>query len=309
MTKEIVLVTGGTGLVGHGIQSHMKKYMGKEFIFIGSKDVNLCNLEETLSYFQRIQPTYVIHLASNVGGLFKNMKYKVEMFEQNMRMTMNIFHAARLVNVKKLVSCLSTCIFPDKVEYPIQEEMLHDGPPHWSNDGYAYAKRMIDVLSSSYRTQYGCNFTCVIPCNVYGKYDNFSLEDGHVIPALIHKCYLASQNNESLKVKGSGKPLRQFIYADDLGELILWNLFEYEGSDNIILANEKEVSIGEVAEMVAGEFNVEVEYVEGEDGQYRKTVSTNLLKRLRPDFVGKDLKVALKETMEWFKENYEKVRK
>ena len=91
--------------------------------------------------------------------------------------------------VKKLVSCLSTCIFPDKVKYPITEEDLHSGPPHNSNNGYAYAKRLLDIHSEMYREQNDCNFICVIPTNIYGEHDNFSLMDGHVIPALIHRCY------------------------------------------------------------------------------------------------------------------------
>lgn len=100
----------------------------------------------------------------------------------------------REFNVAKLVSCLSTCVFPDKTSYPIDETMVHNGPPHPSNEGYAYAKRMIDVMNKCYREEYGSNFTSIIPTNIYGPDDNYSIEDGHVIPGLIHKCYLAKQN-------------------------------------------------------------------------------------------------------------------
>ena len=111
------------------------------------------------------------------------------MLETNMAINMNVLKCCHKYRVKKVVSCLSTCIFPDKTSYPINEKMLHNGPPHHSNDAYAYAKRMLEVQSKAYREQYGCNFVCVIPTNIYGPRDNFSLEDGHVIPALIHRCF------------------------------------------------------------------------------------------------------------------------
>lgn len=119
------------------------------------------------------------------------MKYKADFFRDNMVMNENVLHVAHLCKVEKIVSCLSTCIFPDKTTYPIDETMVHNGPPHDSNYGYAYAKRMIDVMNKVYHEQYGCNFTSVIPTNIFGPHDNFNLEDSHVIPGLIHKCYLA----------------------------------------------------------------------------------------------------------------------
>jgi len=138
--------------------------------------------------------------------------------------------------VAKLVSCLSTCIFPDKVEYPLTEEKVHLGPPHSSNVGYALAKRMIDTLNHCYNEEYGCNFTSIIPTNVYGKHDNFSIESGHVLPGLIHKAYKAKRDKTPFVIWGSGKPLRQFIYNVDLGELIVWALREYTEIDPIILS-------------------------------------------------------------------------
>lgn len=130
---------------------------------------------------------------------------------------------------------------------------LHDGPPHHSNQGYAFAKRMIDTLNRCYKDQYGCNFTSVVPCNVYGKHDNFNVVKGHVIPGLVHKCYLAKQNNEDFVIWGSGAPLRQFIYNEDLGELIVWIMRNYNSVEPVILSvgAEEECSIKDVAMGVA----------------------------------------------------------
>lgn len=306
MSKEIIIVTGGTGLVGSAIREISKDYPIYDFIYLHSKFLDLRNEKETIDYFCKVKPTYVVHLAANVGGLFKNMKYKVEMFDDNMRINMNVLRASHLAKVKKVVSCLSTCIFPDKTTYPIDESMLHNGPPHWSNDSYAYSKRMLEVLSKSYQEEYGDDFICVIPCNVYGKHDNFSLEDGHVIPALIHQCYLAKKEGRSFVVKGSGKPLRQFIYSEDLAKLMMWSLLEYGGKESLILADEKEYSIGEVARMIARAFDMEDKMVfdtSKEDGQYKKTASTEKLKKLFGEFEFVNMREKIGEVVEWFIEN------
>ena len=134
------------------------------------------------------------------------------------------------------MSCLSTCIFPDKTTFPIDETMIHNGPPHFSNEGYAYAKRMVDLQNRMYKAQHGCNFTAVIPTNIFGKYDNFHLDDSHVIPGLIHRGYLCKQKGEPFTIWGSGKPLRQFIFSTDLARLMIWTMREYEESDPIILS-------------------------------------------------------------------------
>ena len=126
----------------------------------------------------------------------------------------NVLSCSHKYGIKKVVSCLSTCIFPDKTTYPINETMLHNGPPHLSNDAYAYSKRMLEVQSKAYQEQYGDNFICVIPTNIYGENDNYNLENAHVIPALIHKCYNAKKNNKKFIVCGTGSPLRQFIYSN-----------------------------------------------------------------------------------------------
>ena len=299
-------------MVGSAIKEISKDYFDFEFIFLSSKDLDLSTEQETIDYFSKVKPTYVIHLAANVGGMFKNIKYKVEMFEDNMRINMNVLKACHLAKVKKVVSCLSTCIFPDKTTYPIDERMLHNGAPHWSNDAYAYSKRMLEVLSKAYQEEYGDNFICVIPCNIYGKYDNFSLEDGHVIPGLIHRCYLAKRDGLDFVVKGSGKPLRQFIYNEDLAKLMIWCLLEYQEKQSLILADEKEWSIGDVSRIIARAFQMEYRIVfdtSKEDGQFKKTASTEMLKLWKEDLEFVHLEIGINKVVEWFCENYEISRK
>ena len=308
-----ILITGGSGLVGSAIKRICNNY-NYNFIFASSKDCDLTNYNETLNYFIKIKPDYVIHLAAYVGGLFKNMNNKVDMFEKNLLINYNVVKCSHILKVKKLISCLSTCIFPDKIKYPINESILHQGEPHYSNEGYAYAKRMLEIHSKKYCEEFKDNFICIIPTNIYGENDNFSLEDGHVIPALIHKCYLAKNNNEKFVVRGSGKALRQFIYSKDLAELIMWVLDKYEDRENIILSvSEKdEVSIEYVARLIAKNFEYEhmIDFdVSYSDGQYKKTADNTKLINKYGDYKFTTIEEGIKNSVLWFCNNYDICRK
>jgi len=307
-----ILITGGTGLVGKAIENISNKY-NYEFVFLSSKDCDLTDYLQTKKLFEKEKPDYVIHLAAYVGGLFKNMNYMVDMFEKNVLINTNVLKCAHESNVKKLISCLSTCIFPDKTTYPINENMLHLGPPHNSNYGYAYAKRMLEIHSRAYREQYNDNFICVIPTNIYGEHDNYSLTDGHVIPALTHQCYLAKKEKRPFIVKGSGKPLRQFIYSKDLAELIMWTLEEYKENENIILSvgEEDEVSIEQVALSIARSFDYEnlIFDTSYSDGQYKKTADNTKLMQLIGTYKFTSINDGIKKSVNWFTNNYKNCRK
>ncbi|KAG7236145.1 hypothetical protein INR49_000709 [Caranx melampygus] len=289
-TPMRVLVTGGSGLVGRAIQ-HVVKEEG------GAK-------EGKNGYSSpRKMPT---------SWLFKNMKYNLDFWRNNIYINDNVLQAAHEVNVIRVVSCLSTCIFPDKTTYPIDETMIHNGPPHQSNFGYAYAKRMIDVYNRAYLERYGRCYTAVIPTNVFGPHDNFSIEDGHVLPGLIHKAYIAQKEEKPLVVWGSGTPRRQFIYSLDLARLFLWVLREYQEVDPVILSvgEEDEVSIKEAAESVVEAIGFKGEYDTSKaDGQFKKTASNAKLRRYLPDFTFTPFKQALKETCDWFVAHYDEARK
>lgn len=308
-----ILVTGGTGLVGSAIKKISPNY-DYDFIFVSSKDADLTDYAQTYNLFAKHQPDFVIHLAACVGGLFKNMNQKVDMFEINNLINFNVVKYSHKFNVKKLICCLSTCIFPDKTTYPINETMLHNGPPHSSNDAYAYAKRMLEVHCKAYQEQYGDNFICIIPTNIYGENDNYDLENAHVIPALIHKCYLSKIKGNKFIVRGTGKPLRQFIYSQDLGKLILWILDSYNDKESIILSvNENdEISIRDVAILIAKEFNYEhmIEFDSSySDGQFKKTADNSKLMNLLSDFKFTKIENGIKNAVHWFIKNYDICRK
>mmetsp|Transcript_525 Transcript_525/g.1044 ORF Transcript_525/g.1044 Transcript_525/m.1044 type:complete len:325 (-) Transcript_525:255-1229(-) len=314
--KSTILVTGGSGLVGQAIKSYTETNPkdGETWIFLSSKDGDLRARADTDAIFDKFQPTHVIHLAAKVGGLFANLKYKVEFYRENTLINDNIMENCRLHKVTKLVSMLSTCIFPDKTSYPIDETMLHDGPPHPSNEGYAYAKRLIDTMNRAYAEEYGCNFTSIIPTNIYGPNDNFSIQNGHVIPGLIHKCYRAKKDNTPFTIWGSGTPLRQFIYSLDLAELTVWVMRDYHSPDPITLSVDEsaEVPIKDVALAVAKAMKFEGEVVfdtDKADGQFKKTACNKKLRGLRPDYKFTSMEEGVQKAVDWFVENYETCRK
>ncbi|XP_062865830.1 GDP-L-fucose synthase-like [Trichomycterus rosablanca] len=313
-----VLVTGGRGLVGSAIEHVVKveggAREGEVWIFLSSKDANLTNVDETRAIFQKHQPTHIVHLAAMVGGLFLHLRENLDFWRKNSAINDNVLHTAHQMDVVKVVSCLSTCIFPDQTSYPIDETMIHNGPPHQSNFGYAYAKRMVDVYNRACFQQHGRRYTAIIPTNIFGPHDNFSIEDGHVVPALIHKTYLAKRDGTALSVCGSGAGLRQFIFSLDLARLCVWVLREYDEIEPIILSvgEEDEVTIKDAVDMIVESFGFTGPVIydtDKSDGQIKKTASNTKLRRYLPNFTFTPFRKAIKETCDWFAANYDVARK
>ena len=301
MTK--VLITGGYGMVGSAMESQIK---------LSRETCDLTNPEQTNKLFQLIKPEGVIHCAGKVGGIGGNSNYKGEYFYDNLMINTNVIEAARKAGVKNLVAFLSTCVFPDKVKYPLTVDQIQLGEPHESNYPYAYAKRMADVQIRAYREQYGINYTSIIPSNIYGPNDNFNLDHGHVMPMLIHKLYLAKKNKTDFTVWGSGKPLREFIYSKDIAKIAEWALFNYEGTDPLIISGDEEISIKNLVGLLVDEFKFKGKVIFDKtkpDGQLRKLSDNSKIKELMPDFEYTPFEQGIKETVNWFIENYDEARK
>jgi GDP-L-fucose synthase len=302
--KNKILITGGNGLVGSEfIGDHYYKPTSKEYDLKKTDDVNRLMLKRFDS---------VIHTAGKVGGIGGNMNHKGEFFYDNIMINTNVIESARISGVKNLVSFLSTCVFPDNIEYPLTEKKIHLGPPHFSNDAYAYSKRMVDVQIRAYREQYGLNYKSVIPTNIYGPNDNYDIKNGHVVPSLIHKCFLARENKTPLTIWGSGKPLREFIFSKDVAVLSEWVLHNYNENEPIILSTSKEISIREVVDIIVKIMNFKGKVVfdtSKPDGQFRKPSDNSKIKNHLPNFKFTDLFDGLKETIEFFEKNYNILRK
>lgn len=301
MNKK-VLVTGANGLVGSALHADVR--IGHE--------IDLRNPSEVDAMYAQHMPTHVIHCAAKVGGVGGNMSYKGDYFFDNIMMNTNVIEYARRHNVSRLVNFLSVCVFPDNLVYPLTEDKIHLGEPHFSNNAYAYAKRMSDIQIMAYREQYGINYTSVIPTNIFGPRDNFSLVHGHVIPMLIHKLYLAQRDNVDFVVWGSGRAKREFIFSNDLGKMVNFVLHEYTEPSPIILSTSEEISIAEVVDILVQTFNFKGKVVfdtTKPEGQYRRPSDNSKIKSYMPDFQFTPFEVAIKETVDWFIHNYELARK
>jgi GDP-L-fucose synthase len=311
-----ILVTGGSGMVGRCLKDiiNVSKYNNEEFIFLSSKDCDLTKIDKVDELFKGIKPDYIIHLAANVAGLFKNLRENVSMFRDNIRINENILEMANKYDVQKGIFCLSSCIYPIKPsKFPMDETMIHESEPHYSNEGYAYSKRMMAIQCSNYNKQFGREYICLIPVNLYGPYDNFNLEDSHVAPGLIHKFYNYKKFNKSFKIFGTGKPLRQFLYSYDFAKIILKFMFDYNESEKFIICCDNEISIKKLTQIIAQLYNCDLNKIEFDltksDGCLKKTVDGSLFKKIYPDFKYTNLEDGLKNTIDWFDKNYETCRK
>lgn len=313
MDTTTVLVTGGTGLVGRALQE-----IAPNWIYLSSKDGDLGDQQAVKRLLQTHQPSVVIHLAANVGGLYKNITQRLDMFNSNMLINYNVLDCAYQAGIQRVICCLSTCIFPDGLNRVLTESDIHLGEPHESNYGYAYAKRMLEVQCRLYSETEGFHYQCIVPTNIYGPHDNFNLHDSHVIPGLIHKAYLHTQtsSSEPFRILGTGLPRRQFIYSGDLAHILV-EVVQRNITNRVLICStpeDAEVTILDVAKLIAKEFQIaDVEPSEkavGEnDGQYIKTASSALLRTLVPDATPTSMVDGIRETVRWFKEHYPHIRK
>lgn len=300
-----LLVTGGTGLVGNALQK-----INPDAIYIGSKDYDLTREKEVKSMFEKYKPDKVIHLAAKVGGIIENIKHPADFIFQNILMNTLVVHYSYKHNVKKLIGILSNCAYPDVAKYyPLKEEQLYDGPPQSTNFSYAYSKRALGIQIQSYRKQYGCNFFAVVPCNLYGPHDNFNEKQSHFVAALIRKIHDAKiSNKKTIELLGTGKPLRQYLYSEDLAKILLLLLEKYDGEGPINIAPKNEnPSIAEIAKIAlkaTNSSNIDIIFDKTSlDGQYRKDLSIEKLHEIIGDFEFTPLSEGIKETYEWYLRN------
>lgn len=298
------LITGGSGLLGSEINLPNSLKPTSDQLDI----LDYCSLKR---YIQLNNVDKIIHCAAKVGGINANYTKMFDFFESNIQMNINILRACKEFNLNNSVLVLSTCIMPNQNKLPYEEDHLHNGEPHFTNYGYAYAKRMLEVGSRSLRQQYKINTVCLIPCNLYGKNDNYNLESGHVIPSLIHKCYLAKKNNEDFVVWGTGIPLREFLYVKDFARIIETIIKDEKEYSPMIISPDNEVSIRDVVSIIATElnFNGKILYdLSKPDGIYKKTTSNKIFKKHFTDFKFTDIQSGLKETIQYFVSKYPNVR-
>jgi len=308
--KDLLVTGGKTGMVGNAIQSY-----SKDSIFVNSSDCDLRDLNATKELFNKHKPKYVIHLAATVGGVLANTNSVADFYTDNILINTNVLKCAHESGVKKVVSLLSTCVYPDAkyVQYPLTEDQLHLGEPHESNFGYAYAKRMLDVQSRAYNKQYGTNFMCAIPNNIIGIHDNFDLENGHVVPAIIRKVWEAKHNREDVVIWGNGESLREFTSSNDVARSLLFLLWSVDKLDAPVnIGCTKEYSIKQIVNKIVDimDYNGNVIWDKTKlSGQMRKPSSNKKFEQLGFNInTYTDIDVSLKEVCSWVMREYPNIR-
>ncbi len=302
-----IYVAGHRGLVGSAIVRNLEANEFTNIITRTHKELDLTNQTDVRKFFEEEKPEYVFLAAAKVGGIHANNTYPADFIYDNLMIQNNVIKAAHDFEVTKLLFLGSTCIYPKMAPQPIKEEYLLTGALEETNEAYAVAKIAGLEMCKFFKRQYGDNFISCMPTNLYGPNDNFDLKSSHVLPALIRKFHEAKVNgSETVEVWGTGTPLREFIYVDDMATACMFLMENYDGEQHVNIGTGEEVSIRQLAETVkevvgfVGElvFNTDMP-----DGTPRKLTTVDKLHGL--GFMHKvSLNDGIRMAYEWFLENY-----
>jgi GDP-L-fucose synthase len=246
-----IYIAGHRGMVGSAILKKLKEEGFNNLLVKTSQQLDLRNQEQVAAFFDAEKPEYVFLAAAKVGGIVANNTYRADFLYENLQIQNNVIHSAYSSKVKKLMFLGSSCIYPKLAPQPLKEEYLLTGLLEPTNEPYAIAKIAGIKMCDAYRDQYNCNFISVMPTNLYGYNDNYHPENSHVLPALIRKIHEAKKNkSENVMIWGSGKPLREFMFADDLADACYFLMENYNESHLINIGTGKDLSIADLAEMI-----------------------------------------------------------
>lgn len=305
--QDKIYVAGHRGLVGSAIVRNSKKKGYDNVIGRTHEELDLLEQQQVRDFFEKERPDYVVLAAARVGGINANNTRPADFAYENMQMQCNVIKAAHDYKVKKLLFLGSTCIYPRLAEQPIREEALLTGSLEPTNEAYAIAKIAGLSMCRYFKTQYGDNFISCMPTNLYGPNDNFDLESSHVMPAMIRKFHDAKKSGApSVELWGTGRPLREFLYVDDMADACVFLLEHYDGETHVNIGTGQEISIKELAEAVRRAVGYEGEILwnsDMPDGTPRKLTDVSRLHSL-----GWHHQVELEEGIrlayQWYQENH-----
>lgn len=303
-----IYVAGHNGLVGSAICRQLESQGYKNIIKRSHLELDLTRQVDVENFFKQEKPEYVFLAAAKVGGIKANNTYPADFIMDNIKIEFNILDSAFKNEVKKLLFLGSTCIYPKNCPQPIKEEYLLTSELEKTNEAYALAKIAGLKACSYYKKQYGANFISAMPCNLYGIGDNFDLENSHVLPALIRKFHEAKiKNLDTVEVWGTGKPLREFLFSDDLGEACIFLMNNYNGNEHINVGFGTDLSIKELAEIIKEivGFKGQIVFdVSKPDGTFKKLTDITKIKNL--GWLPKtNLKDGIQIVYKWFLKNKE----
>lgn len=300
-----ILVTGAHGFLGHHVVPELRAAFDAEFVCPTRAEYDLLQPGVPERLMRDVQPDCVVHMAAKSGGIIDNKNRPADYFYENLAMNTAVFHAAFKAGVKKFLTFMGGCSYPANAVSPIGEDQMWNGLPQIESVGYSVAKKMLLIQSWVYRQQYGFNSVVLIPGNVYGEWDNFNLEQAHVIPAMIRKYIEAKEaGRPTITAFGTGRPTRDFVYAGDVAKTIPWFLANYDSSDPVNISAGRRISIRELAETVKKVTGFEGEIVwdtSKPDGQMDKIFDVTKLKSLGLS-CDTPLEEGLRRTTAWFLE-------
>ena len=301
-----IYVAGHRGLVGSAIVRNLEERGYTNIICRTHKELDLTRQADVEKFFEEEKPEYVFLAAAKVGGIHANNTRPAEFIYENLMIESNIIHSAYKYGVKKLLFLGSSCIYPKFANQPIKEEYLLTGELEPTNEAYAIAKITGIELCKFYRRQYGCDFISAMPTNLYGINDNFDLETSHVLPALIRKFHEAKINNqEEVVMWGTGKPLREFMYVDDLADALVHLMLNYSDEIHVNMGTGKDLSIGELAQIVKEVVGYEGKIVNDlskPDGTPRKLLDVSRLEATGWKYET-ELREGIEKVYKWYLEN------
>ena len=312
MEKEAkIWVAGHNGLVGSAIVRELKSEGYHNLILKSQQELDLCDRVAVANFFQKEQPEYVFVAAAKVGGILANSTYPAEFINENLAIELNVIDEAHRNGVKKLLFLGSSCIYPRNCPQPIKEDYLMTSPLEGTNEWYAIAKIAGLKLCQAYQKQYGDRFVSLMPTNLYGPGDNFDLANSHVIPALIRKFSDAKEKSSPfVTVWGSGNPMREFLHVQDMANAAVWAMNEYEGDQWLNVGTGQDVTIREVALLIAEIVGYEGAVIfdtSKPDGTPRKLLDVSRINSL--GWKAKiSLEEGLKDTIDWYQENRALIR-
>ncbi len=307
-----IIVTGHQGMVGSAVLKALKQNEFKNVIGISRSDVDLTNQADTLSLLKKTKPDYMIIGSAKVGGIMANSTYPAQFLYDNIMIQANLIHSAYQVGIKKLLSLGSSCIYPKFANQPMKEEELLTGLLEPTNEPYALSKIIGIKLCDYYYKEFGCQYISAMPCNLYGYGDNFHLDKSHVIPALMRKFHDAVEMDlPSVTCWGSGSPLREFLFVDDLADALLFIIENFKGPGFLNVGSGDEVTIKDLAQTIAGiaGFKRKIIWdIDKPDGTPRKVLDSTKLNSLGWTH-SNSLDTGLRKTYDWFLKNQDLYRK